>query len=131
MEQPTPKPSERLKIRIGDQEHELLMTYGLLTRLTIISSSADSIIEGTVDPTSRDAIIITCLTKNGRSGVLDPGFDFEDLDMSVAQVEEIFDWAMSHLIDFFMRRLEAGARISAPYKDRLQALTSSIAGSEA
>lgn len=131
MTQQNTGPQEQLVITIDGKEHTLLMTYGLLTRLTIINQSADDMISGGIDPAARDAVIITCLTKHGRSGVLEPDFDFDALDISIAECEAILDWAQGHMLDFFMRRLEAGAKAGAQYKDRLQDLTSSIVGSEA
>lgn len=124
-------PSETLEIQIGENNHTLLMTYGLLTRLSLVNQSIDDLVNGGVDPVAREAVLVTCLKKHGRSGVFEGDFDIEELDISISQCEAIFDWAMGHLLDFFMRRMEAGAKISAPYRDRLQALTSSITGSEA
>lgn len=129
MEQNETKLSETLVVKINGEEHTLLMTYGLLTRLTMINSSVDNLLNGAADPTARDAMIITCLTKHGRSGVFEPGFDFDDLDVAINECERIFDWAMEHLLDFFMRRMEAGTRISSPYAGRLQSLMRSIDGS--
>jgi hypothetical protein len=129
MEQTKEKLSETLVVTIDGKEQTLLMTYGLLTRLTMINSNADQLLNGAADPAARDAMIITCLTKHGRSGVLEPGFDFDALDISMEEFEGIFDWGMEHLLDFFMRRMEAGSRISMPYAERLQSLMSSMVGS--
>jgi hypothetical protein len=129
MESTKQTPSETLLININGEEKTLLMTYGLLTRLTMINSNADELLNGAADPAARDAMIITCLTKHGRSGAMDPGFDFDAIDVSIDDCERIFDWGMEHLLDFFMRRMEAGSRISMPYADRLQSLMSSMAGS--
>lgn len=110
MENKTPN---TLNITADDEEQQLFMSYGLLTRLTRVMSNADEAINGTLSADMRDQLIKECLIEKGKSGI--DGFtsesDLEDLDMSLEDFEKIMDWAVAHVLAFFMRRMESAGEM--------------------
>lgn len=125
----------RLKISFNEEEHELFMSYGLLTRLvSAVGMTADSMTQGfAVDGDTRDLVLMECLAKRGKNGVVEikEEFSFDDYpDFTPEVAEKIFDWAIAHVTDFFMRRLKAGQASLKPLMDQLQDLMPSQDGLE-
>lgn len=129
-------PNEKLSVEVNGETHVLKMSYGLLTRLTDICSDmpVDGSASFAVDGAIRDGIIFQCLLKRGMSGFLEiddtnKDISFDDLDMSVKTAEDVLDWALGHVTDFFMNRVLKGTEMIRPYLESTSALTSSINGS--
>lgn len=103
------KVSETLDVQFQGEAQQLFMSYGLLTRLSRVMNNADEAINGTLSAELRDQLIVECLRKKGRSGLegVTEDTDIDDIDMPMEDFEAVIDWAVKHVLGFFMRRMKA------------------------
>ena len=107
--------SPKLTVTILDQEVELLMSYGLLSRLAASIQDVDALTNSGFSATSRDFLLETVLTKKGKSGA----FDKVDLDeiTEMEEVEKVLDWVNEHLLDFFIKQLTKSQQSLLKFKN--------------
>lgn len=107
----TNTPNDTLKITVGSKEQELFMPYALLSDLSSIVEADEEAMEGSPSKEKRDEIITKCLTKRGRAGFIEGEFDLYELDISGEDFERVIDWAMEHILSFFIRRMRSGNKM--------------------
>jgi len=122
---------DTLSIKLNDKKTELLMTFGLLNKLTTIIGSENALATVALMPDTCMAVLRTCLTKRGRAGALEEGFDIDDIDISQDDVLKVTQWASEHVVDFFLKATEQTKGIGEQFQDRLQTLMPSNAGTAA
>lgn len=105
---------DRIDIRVDGKTHTILMTYGLLTRLTRTVNGSEEVADAGFSADSRDAVITECFRKKGKNGFMEipPGeqLDMDELDISVDDVDLLMAWATAHLSNFFIKRLKAAEK---------------------
>lgn len=121
--------NDTLVVRLDGREVTLMMTFGLLDRLVGLMGPAQDLATVGLEDTLRGRIIREVLSKRGRAGVLEGEVDLDALDLGVDDAMRIVDWAVEHALDFFLRRLEAAARLGERYQAPRASWTSSSAGS--
>lgn len=113
-------------------DRELFMSFGLLNELSILIGDPGIIASVPVNPDMRKAVLMSCLAERKKSGKIErPVADFDDLDISIHDVEEILAWTMDHLMDFFVRSLKKVVQVTEAHKTDLASLGSSLGGSKA
>lgn len=106
------------------------MSFGLLNELSILIGDPGRIAAVPVDPELRKAILLACLAERKKSGKIEKAVaDFDDLDISISDIENILDWTMGHLMDFFVRSLKKVVQVTETHKTDLASLQSSLTGS--
>ncbi|CCV12934.1 hypothetical protein MESS4_510101 [Mesorhizobium sp. STM 4661] len=121
-----------ITIKQDDVERELFMSFGLLNELSILIGDPGQIAAVPVNPEMRRSILLACLAQRKKSGKVEkPVADFDDLDISISDVEAILAWTMDHLMDFFVRSLKKVVQVTETHKTDLASLASSLAGSPA
>ncbi|MES0134511.1 hypothetical protein NKJ88_06045 [Mesorhizobium sp. M0016] len=122
--------SPTLTIKLDEAERELFMSFGLLNELSILVGDPGRIASVPVNSDMRRDILMACLAVRKKSGKVEkPVADFDDLDISISDVEAILTWTMDHLMDFFVRSLKKVNQVMATHKTDLDTLASSLAGS--
>lgn len=90
-------------IEIGDQK--IKMTYGLMMDLQRVIPNAESAIESvTTDSFIRDYLVRRVLTPI--KGTVEKEADLisaEDVDLDMDAVNQVLDWAVAHLLHFFVK----------------------------
>lgn len=86
--------------------HEIFMSLGLLNALIALAGQEVAALD--FDAALQESVIGECLAKRTKMGrKLEEFTGFDELDASVADVEELIDWVKAHTLDFFIRRLTA------------------------
>ena len=113
------------------KEVELFMSYAQLTALsTIIGDDVGRIGGLDLDPVLGDAVLTSLLAPRARGGrppVTAP-VDWDIPDMSQADAAAAFDWCKSHLLGFFLSRLEKTAELLKVNAERMQKVGLSLNG---
>lgn len=126
-----PVAKDVLSIKLNEKKTDLLMSFGLLNKLTSIIGNENALATVALLPEVRVAVVTACLTKKGKSGALDEGFDVDELDISMEDTLKITQWASEHVIDFFLKATEQTKAIGEQFQSRLQSLMPSSDGSQA
>lgn len=124
------KPDPRLKITVDEQEHELLMTIGLKNRLVELMEDPARVGIVAVDAELSRNVVITCLTKKGKSGAIDGPIDYDELSMSENDEEAVLQWAQEHVLDFFTRRFEKMGQLNENLAEMMKGMVPSDDGSQ-
>jgi hypothetical protein len=127
---PTPKPSDYFEIKIGDEDREIFMSYGLLNQMAALIGDPSQVVRISLDPDLRSEILRLALAKRKKSGkVLEEVEDVEDIDASYAEIEALLKWCMEHVLGFFVRLMSASRDVAADQKTAMADLVSSLDGS--
>ena len=96
-------PSISDTITIGEQK--VKMTYGLMMDLQRVIPNAETAIESVMtDSFIRDYLVRRVLTPI--KGTVEKEADLisaEDMDLSMDEVGQVLDWAVAHLLHFFVK----------------------------
>lgn len=124
--------NDKLTINYEGEDRDLLMSYGLLNELVIIVGSPEVTPTIAVNPLMREDVLKACLAERKPSGKISkPIADMDDINISIADVEKILEWASEHVLNFFVRSLGRMLRQVEANKDTFEGLKSSLAGLEA
>lgn len=127
MSEPTaqkkPEPYFQLKNRI-----EMLMTFGLLTRISTLVGSVEDIPQIFVQPTLQMEILQLLRAKRDEVGHILELPDPDTIDVSIDEVPAIIAWVGGHLIDFFLSGMELARKLEVENQGRLMAFKSIPAG---
>lgn len=122
--------SDTLSITLNGEERELFMSFGLLNELTTIVQDPTRIGSVNLDPELRETFLTALFAKRKKSGKIEEAIDFDDLDVSVEDVETAIEWATDHVLSFFVRSFKRIQQVTDNYKDEVTNLTSSLTGSQ-
>lgn len=121
--------SDKLIIKVSGEERELFMSFALLTELTEIVISPENIGQIHLDNHTRETVLLSILSERNKGGrVTEPLEHLGDLEISVADHEAILDWAAQHVLDFFIRSIQRGAKITSDNREKMELLASSLDG---
>jgi len=121
--------SDKLSITVDENERELFMSFGLLNELTTIIGDPARVSAVAVDPELRTEVLCAALAERKRSGKIIKAVDFDDLDISVEDVENVISWVMEHSLSFFVRSLRKVVDLTKAHQGEMTDLASSLAGS--
>jgi hypothetical protein len=123
--------TDKLSIKISGEERELFMSYGLLNELAKIVGSPEAAPQIAINEYLREEVLKATLAERKPSGkVTKPVADIDDIDISIADVEALLDWATENVLSFFVRSLKKVVGHAEANKDAFEALKSSLAGLE-
>lgn len=92
------------EVKLGDETHEVFMSYGLLNELTKIVGSPESVVQAHFDEVLRTKLLTALFTKRKKSGKPEgDSVDVSDLEISIEDVDAILTWALMHVTDFFVQ----------------------------
>lgn len=117
----TTKPlNDRITVTVNGEDREILMSFGLLNRLTSVVGSPENIGVMFADPTTqRDVLTLIFLPK----GTKIENFDFEDkVDLSKKDAIELLNWSSEHVLDFFITAMEKAVEMGEKNKGRMEKL---------
>lgn len=119
-----------ITIKVGDEDREVFMSFGLLNELSIIVADPSRIGTMIIDPELRSKVLKACLAVRKKSGKIEKAVeDLDDVDISIEDVEKLIGWAMDHVMGFFLRALQKATTLSDEYRTQAEALLSSVTGS--
>lgn len=122
--------SDKLTIKINDEERELFMSFGLLNELTKIVVDPSRVGAVNLDPELRESFLTALFAKRKKSGKVEEDIDYDDIDISVEDVESALSWAQEHVLSFFVRSFRNIQTVTEKYSEEVTSLTSSLAGSK-
>jgi ABC-type Fe3+ transport system substrate-binding protein len=122
--------SDKLTVTINDEERELFMSFGLLDELTRIVKDPARIGSINLDPDLRQEFLTATFAKRKKSGKIEEPTDFDDLDVSIEDIEKTISWAQEHVLNFFVRSFRNIQKVTEQYQTEITDLTSSLAGSK-
>lgn len=129
------KPAEldpHLTITVDEVEREFFMSFGLLDALTRTIGDPANIGAVHSEPNLREDVLKALLAERKKSGkVITASNDVDDYDISIADIEKLLDWAVEHVMSFFVRSLQKVVNVTERHKGQMEALASSLAGSNA
>lgn len=118
-------------IRIGEEDREILMSFGLLNELTKLIGDPGTVAAVAINPELRDEVLRLVLAERKRSGkVIKPLEDVEDIDADYEDIERLLKWVMGHVLGFFVRLLQTTKEVAEGHKVEMGDLVSSLVGSE-
>lgn len=121
---PTTELSETLATTFGDKDHEIFMSYGILTMLVApCKLGLDSAMGYATDNTLQNEWLRTLTAPEDSVGrPLLKGHNIDRLKISVLEAGKIIDWAGSHVINFYLTRLASQTNLLESKSDVLQNL---------
>lgn len=123
---------DKITIKLNGEERELFMSFGLLNELATIVGDPARVPSIPVDADLREAVLMSCFAERKPSGkVIKDVEDYDDLDISIPDVEKTIDWAVEHLMSFFVRSLKKVVAVTKANEGDLKDLASFLAGSNA
>jgi hypothetical protein len=123
--------SDTLTIQINGEERELFMSFGLLNELTAIIGDPSRVGAVSLDPELRAKFLSAIFAKRKKSGKIEEAIDYDDLEVSLDDVEKTMSWGQEHVLNFFVRSFRNIQTVTEKYKDEVTSLTSSLTGSKA
>lgn len=122
------KPNPTISVTINGQVQNLFMSYGLLTELARVVPTIDHITALVADNDMRDSFIETMLAQRDQNGVVVAPRSVHSTNISLDDVEALFEWGQAHLLGFFLRALGRSKQMQAQILTVLE--PSSSTGSE-
>lgn len=95
--------SPNLTVEIGQDTHDIFMSFGLLNTLSAQITSIDDLTQAIIDPDYREFTLVQCLSERGPEGQIIRPFNSHTLGFEAGEL--ILNWVQRHLEDFFIRRL--------------------------
>lgn len=117
-------PARTLRVKNGDKDVELVMSYAMLTELLRITQcdTFESATNLLTDLYCRDLAIRRLMTTELKRPVenydeLVSGFD---LELTPEDEDAILSWVMGHVIDFFARSLKVMQTVKSQSEEKLK-----------
>ncbi len=128
---PTPaKLSDTISITVDGETRDIFMSFGLLNELTSIIKDPSLVGAVQLNPELRETFLTAILAKRKKSGKIEEAIDFDDIDISVGDVERVLPWAQEHVLSFFVRSFRNIQTVTERYSAEVTSLTSSLVGSK-
>lgn len=103
----TKAPDSYLSVKIGDEEREIFMSFGLVAELARLVGSIERITNIDLDPDTAMMVLDACLVpRDSRGKPRDPDFQAPSMDNETAA--KILSFAGDHVLNFFIRGLRRG-----------------------
>lgn len=124
----------KITVTVNEETREILMSYGLVDELTRIVGNAESAPQMLLDPRVRNEVLEAIgaeRTAGGRRKA--PKEDAVEFDpgMSLDDANDVLDWALMHVTNFFMRQFKTTAATVEVHRAEIDRLNSSTSGSQA
>jgi hypothetical protein len=126
--------SDRLTVKVGDEDRQLFMSFGILNAIaSALGNNIENVGMISVNPDLRNGVLGALLSKRDEKGVITEEFNSFVTELSTEDGEKILEWAGDHVLGFFIRAMETQARLVEKNKERVAkfASTASAAGSKA
>lgn len=116
--------TDRITVVIDGKEREILMSFGLRQALAKLVGDPSRL--GGADLELEEKVLLATVALRSPSGKIQHGYDsIEDLEISIEDAERLSDWALKHVLDFFVTRVTKtfermkaqDARLPAELKD--------------
>lgn len=105
---------DRIDVRVDGKMQTIIMTFGLLNRLSAVVDGLQDLSDLGFGPENRIRVMTECFRLKGKNGFLeiepDAFIDLDEHDIEMDDVEALLDWATSHLTNFFIKRLKAAEK---------------------
>lgn len=122
--------SETITVNLNGEDREIFMSFGLLNELTKIVADPSRLGAINLDPELREEFLISLLSKRKKSGKIEEVVDFDDMEISIEDIEKVISWAQEHVMSFFVRSFRNIQQVTGKYQEEVTSLTSSLAGSK-
>ncbi len=101
--QEVPAPEKTITLKIGAEDREILMSYGLQDQLLRLIPDTNMI--GTVytDSDVRNAVIEQVLADRTNTGKITLKRAFDEYEIELEEVEKLLGWVVDHVTAFFVR----------------------------
>jgi len=126
----TETPTDTITITINEESRDIFMSFGLLNELTTIVGDPSRVAAVHLDPELRETFLTALFAKRKKSGKIEENIDYDDLDISVEDVEKALTWSQEHVLSFFVRSFRNIQTVTEKYQEEVTSLTSSLAGSK-
>ncbi len=124
--------NDKLKVTIDGEERTLFMSFGLLNEIATLVGDPARVPAIPVDAILREEVLMAAFAKRKKSGKITEAIeDFEDLDVSIEDVEATLDWVVEHVMSFFVRSLRKVVQVTKANEEDLKDLASFLGGSAA
>ena len=98
---------DKIIIKQDGEDRTILMSFGLLSELTKLAPSVESVALFAVDPDTTRTLRCALLAERKNGGkVVNPISDPDELDVSVEDTENLIKWAVDHVLGFFVRQMK-------------------------
>lgn len=96
-----------ITLKIGGEDQEFLMSWGLLDELTQMVKDLDQLGEFFSNPEMRTKVLSAVLSLRTKTGKITERRDVLDVDLDdqLEAIDEILSWAAAHVTGFFIRSL--------------------------
>lgn len=118
-----------LTVKINGEPRELNMSFNLQRRIVklVDVTKLDRL---QIDPNLSDPVIEECIQKRDKRGKPEVFEKLDDIDIAPQDADTVLQWATGHIVDFFVKRLEAAKGTNAQFEPILKRLMHSPNGSE-
>lgn len=119
---------DRYKVKIGDETHEVFMSFGLLNEVCTVIGDVENIALMQTDGTLRTAVLNSVLSQRDEVGEISEHFNIMTSNLTTDEALKLLDWVAEHAFDFFLKSLESAKNLSDKHGPRMQTLLSSLTG---
>ncbi len=122
--------SDYITIKLDGADFEIKMTAALLMQLQFHVPSPEQVTLVSLDPTLRNTVIRELIATRTKTGKVEGEYrELDEVDISLEDSEAICDWAVEHLLSFFVRRGKAMIAQTQAHQETFNSLKTSSAGS--
>jgi hypothetical protein len=120
-----------LDILLGDETRRVKMTFGLLNRLALGSGGSEGLELLFTDAEIQERMLLEVLAERDEDGRVTRLTNLDVYDLSSEEGLKILNWAVEHLMDFFVRLSKTAQKLEGQYSPKPPiSPTSSSTGSE-
>lgn len=118
---------DRITVKIGEDEKSFFMSYALLNRLTKLVGAQDDVAGMFLSPDLQTSLLSIIFAGKGDPDKL----DLDEIELTKEVANTLVEWAGGHILDFFLKGIEAAGVLTKKNEDRLKNLMPSLTGLEA
>lgn len=124
--------NDTLTVTIGGVEKTFFMSYNRLRMaVAVIGGNAELLETSGLDPETADQYVCIALAEKIEGSQKLIPIDLDEVEIDLQTYEQANRWVLSHIADFFVKRLQGVADLVTSNVEQIKALQSSTAGSAA
>lgn len=94
----------RIRVEVNGESKEIFMSEGLCSTLAQLFTKQETpTSELYLNPELRQKVLVICLADRDKRGTALKDYTVNDFEMTVKQADEVYFWAIDHILDFFIQ----------------------------
>ena len=121
----------RINVTVDGEDREIFMSFGLLNELTSWLGSPEALPAIFVKAEMRSEMLSRLLAERKKSGkLITPVADIDDVEIELADVQRLLQWATEHVLSFFLQSLTVLKGVLERDEEKMTGLGSMLVSSK-